>query len=157
MPSQVRILLPPFPVPFPTRFQSPARNQVGPSGHPPATAISSSRDNLFTPVFTPAGDGLWQSVAAASGTDIKTSQHTHSRRPRTRRSRHCALRTVGPTRARRGRSSMVELQPSKLVVWVRFPSPALVPASPGAPTWSPKPDRRVPQNHPGGSRLNPLL
>jgi hypothetical protein len=24
-----------------------------------------------------------------------------------------------------GRSSMVELQPSKLVVWVRFPSPAL--------------------------------
>ena len=25
----------------------------------------------------------------------------------------------------RGRSSMVELQPSKLVVWVRFPSPAL--------------------------------
>ena len=31
-----------------------------------------------------------------------------------------------------GRSSMVELQPSKLVVWVRFPSPALLRADSSA-------------------------
>ena len=44
--------------------------------------------------------------------------------------RHCRFRHVRIVLAKMrikqcGRSSMVEFQPSKLAVWVRFPSPAL--------------------------------
>src|SRR6185436_5086369 len=46
------------------------------------------------------------------------------------------LRSPGPTRSR-GRSSMVELQPSKLIAWVRFPSPAPKHAEPTEPSGPP--------------------
>lgn len=70
------------------------------------------------------GGGRWMRSSRLAASPNSRSEADFRRRPGGASGRVWAVRRGDHAGAARGCSSMVEPQPSKLVVWVRFPSPA---------------------------------